>query len=123
MFHLTLTITDLKRWGYISKALRRDPKCDMGNGKDAFGLQAYFDANEISSDKNDWNCIRITHGDVDRNLDDQTYPDPYRGDIPLGNKLKERCYHSCETVFSSYNEPIPSPTSTHRGLPSPAIFI
>jgi hypothetical protein len=76
-FHMTLTSTDLKRWGYVSKALRRDPKCDMGNGKDAFGLQAYFDANEISSDKNDWNCIRITHGDVDRNLDDQTYPDPY----------------------------------------------
>jgi len=48
----------------------------MGNGKDAYGLEAYFNANGISSDKKDWNCVRITHGNVDRDLDSQTYPDP-----------------------------------------------
>lgn len=48
----------------------------MGNGKDAYGLEAYLTANGYSADKKDWNCVRITHGDPDRSLDDQTYPDP-----------------------------------------------
>lgn len=41
-----------------------------------YGLEAYMNAQGISTDKEDWNCICITHGDVDRSIDDQTYPDP-----------------------------------------------
>ncbi|KAH7067457.1 hypothetical protein BKA63DRAFT_582343 [Paraphoma chrysanthemicola] len=69
-------INDLRRWGYVTRVLRRDPKCDMGNGKDAFGLETYFNARGISTAKDDWKCKRITHGNVNQNLDEQTYPDP-----------------------------------------------
>tara|TARA_R110002003_G_C708138_1_gene25492 strand:+ start:1790 stop:2404 length:615 start_codon:yes stop_codon:yes gene_type:complete len=48
----------------------------MGNGKDAIGLEAYFKAKGISAAKEHWNCIRITHGNVDQNLDGQIYTDP-----------------------------------------------
>lgn len=51
----------------------------MGNGKDAYGLEAYFKQRGISTDKKNWDCVRITHGDVDQKnamVDEQTYPDP-----------------------------------------------
>jgi len=48
----------------------------MGNKKDEYGLKRYLQDHGISTDKEDWDRIRITHGNVERNLDDQTYPHP-----------------------------------------------
>lgn len=48
----------------------------MGNWKDAFGLEKYLHETDLSSDTADWECVRITHGDPDRNLDDLMNVDP-----------------------------------------------
>lgn len=71
--------TDLTKWAYVTKTPRKDPKCDMGNGKDMYGLQAVLQAKGISADKKDWKCVRITHGDPEHktvSIDDQTYTNP-----------------------------------------------
>ncbi|XPS69871.1 hypothetical protein M3J07_002115 [Ascochyta lentis] len=74
-----LQLDDLTKWGYVTKPPRKDPKCDMGNGKDMYGLQAVLEAKGISAEKKDWKCVRITHGDPEHktiNIDDQTYTNP-----------------------------------------------
>ncbi|KAF2024804.1 hypothetical protein EK21DRAFT_117436 [Setomelanomma holmii] len=60
-----LDVGELTRWG----VLRKTPQLRHGNGKDSFGLEAYLNAKGISSSKQDWDCVRITHGNPDRNLD------------------------------------------------------
>ena len=93
-----LTQTDLTKWDYVTKTARKDPKCDMGNGKDMYGLQAILEAKGISSDKKDWKCVRITHGDPEHktvDIDGQTYTNP-RGQTmrvgdPVAHALSARC--------------------------------
>jgi hypothetical protein len=50
------------------------------------GLESYFKQVGVSVDKNDWTCVRITHGDPESRkapLDEQTYPDPRYPSRPL----------------------------------------
>ncbi|KZM27505.1 uncharacterized protein EKO05_0005255 [Ascochyta rabiei] len=77
-----LQLDDLTRWGYVPKLPMRHPKCDMDNGKDMYGLQAFLEAKGMSAEKKDWKCVRITHGDPEHkttNIDDQTYANPRTG--------------------------------------------
>jgi hypothetical protein len=70
---------DLTKWAYVTKAAKKNPKCDMGNGKDMYGLQGILEAKGLSTNKKDWECVRITHGDPeDKNtdIDSQTYTNP-----------------------------------------------
>jgi hypothetical protein len=71
--------TDLTKWAYVTKAAKKSPKCDMGNGKDMYGLQGILEAKRISANKKDWECVRITHGDPEdktTDIDSQTYTNP-----------------------------------------------
>lgn len=71
--------TDLTKWAYVTKTAKKNPKCDMGNDKDMYGLQAALQAKGISADKKDWECVRITHGDPEHkttNIESQTYTNP-----------------------------------------------
>ncbi|KAJ4343426.1 hypothetical protein N0V95_006650 [Ascochyta clinopodiicola] len=82
-----LQLDDLTKWGYVSKSAMRNPKCDMGNGKDMYGLQAFLKAKSLSAEKKDWKCVRITHGDPEHktiNIDDQTYANPRTGQTVTG---------------------------------------
>ena len=49
--HLLRTATDkcadLTKWAYVTKAAKKSPKCDMGNGKDMYGLQGILEAKKI----------------------------------------------------------------------------
>lgn len=74
--------TDLTKWAYVTKPPRKDPKCDMGNGKDMYGLQTILEAKGVSAAKKDWECVRITHGDPEHktiSIDAQTYTNPRTG--------------------------------------------
>ena len=66
----------------MAKVPRKDPKCNMGNGKDMYGLQNILEAKGISADRKDWKCVRITHGDPEHRtigIDQQTYINPRTG--------------------------------------------
>ena len=78
---LTMTdkCTDLMKWAYVTKSAKKSSKCDMGNGKDIYGLQGILEAKGISANKRDWECVRITHSDPEdksANINDQTYTNP-----------------------------------------------
>ncbi|OSS44806.1 hypothetical protein B5807_10730 [Epicoccum nigrum] len=70
---------DLMKWAYVTKSAKKSSKCDMGNGKDIYGLQGILEAKGISANKRDWECVRITHSDPEdksANINDQTYTNP-----------------------------------------------
>ncbi|KAF1933176.1 uncharacterized protein M421DRAFT_415538 [Didymella exigua CBS 183.55] len=75
-----LELSDLVDWGYFTKKTGiNKPKCDMGNGKDGYGLEAVLRAKGISAEKMDWNCVKITHGEPNSKalpIDLQSYNAP-----------------------------------------------
>ncbi|KAJ4406908.1 Mitochondrial import inner membrane translocase subunit tim8 [Didymella pomorum] len=75
-----LELSDLTDWGYFTKKTGiTQPKCDMSNIKDGYGLQAVLQAKGFSADKKDWKCVKIMHGDPGSKtmpLDLQSYNAP-----------------------------------------------
>ncbi|KAJ4990888.1 hypothetical protein SVAN01_03677 [Stagonosporopsis vannaccii] len=74
-----LQLDDLRDWGYMTKTPTKNPKCDMGKGRDMLGLRTVLKAKGISANKKDWMCVLITHGDPDHksiNIDNQAYDNP-----------------------------------------------
>ncbi|KAF3053853.1 hypothetical protein E8E11_011136 [Didymella keratinophila] len=119
-----LELSDLTDWGYFAKKTAiNQPKCDMSNIKDGYGLQAVLQAKGFSTDKKDWKCVKITHGEPGSKvmpLDLQSYNAPGGRTLRSTGALYQFAFNEKDGILIIAKQYSPSHQAQYRRPPVPA---